>query len=467
MASNKKKKPVRRKYNPMAEVIRINKVLSEINASGEIQSVVESVNKATSELVDNNGFTVAAQILENRTIIKDFSNSDISIERYTESGKVQVVDKPLVIGYLRDYSGCGHFRMIYPMNMINTKFSYSGKINCTLFPVMLTQEDVVPHVRAFVFQRPIGDDQVHKIDTYKKFQKEYQYKLVGELDDYVFDLPEYHPGYDTSYVRDTRTLLHNLNKMDEVIVSTVNLKNELARLGVTTKITVIENCLPKHLYETDVKRFKISQRDTKPTIAFTGSNFHYNNEKQLDGDFAGNIKDFILKNLDNYKFMFFGDAPYFLKTEEISAKILIVPPTNPVEYATNLKKYRTDFVIGPLSENVFNACKSDLRYLEASAMGSIFIGSKFLGEFTSPYQNCRNTFTVNDSVEDIEAIIAKYSDVNLFNDEIALQYEELEGRWLEKAENLMKYVEVFSTGIGGVHIEQSHPQYESFKDFVK
>ena len=471
MAKNKNKK---RKFNggygrgqnPMAEVLRLNNMLAKIDVNKNVDEAIKKVNQVNNKIVENNTVQVANQLLENRTIIKDFTEGDYSISRYVEKDKVQVVDKPLVVGYLRDYSGCGHFRMVYPMNMINTKFAYSGKINCTLFPVTLTQEDILPHVRSFVFQRPIGDDQTFKIRAYKKFQEQYQYKLIGELDDYVFDLPEYHPGYENNIIRNVRSLLVNLRLMDEIIVSTNNLKKELIELGIDTKITVIENTLPKYLYQTDVKRFKFSDI-IKPKIAFTGSNFHYNNSKQLDGDFSGAIKEFIIKNVDNFEFVFFGDAPYFLKKEVNEGKIIIVPYTNTVEYSTNLKKYRIDFVIAPLVENLFNSCKSDLRYLEASAMGSVFIGYKFLNGLSSPYQTNRLTLDENSTVEDIENIIKKYSTKDLFNDEISSQYNELDDRWLENTANLLKYIEVYSSGIKGLIIEQDHPQYEEFKPFIR
>lgn len=469
--AKKKKKYTGYAKNPMKEVMRINKMLSEISVEENVNAAIQKVNQVNNKIVENNTVQVANQLLANQTIIKAFTDDSYAIERYVEKEPVQVVDKPFVIGYIKDYSGCGHFRMIYPMNMINTKFSHTGKINCSIFPAMLTQDDVVPHVRAFVFQRPIGEDQVFKINAYKKFQAQYQYKLIAELDDYVFELPEYHPGHDENFIKNTRSLLTNLNNVDEVIVSTENLHRQLSALGVTSRIKVIKNYLPKHLYQTDVKRFRFNDI-TKPKIAFTGSNFHYNNLKKLDGDFSANIKEFIIKNIDVYDFIFFGDAPYFLKQFVDEGKIVIIPFTNPVEYANNLKKIRVDFVIAPLSENLFNACKSDLRYLEASAMGSIFIGSRFINVderegFTSPYQYNNNVFDTSTTVEQLEAIIEKFKNKDKFNEEISIQYDELEDRWLENPKNILEYVEVFSTGVKGLVIEEDHPQFENLGKEVK
>lgn len=470
MSKKKNKNKVKKKYigghtNPMKEAIRINNILSKINIDDSVTESINKVNQLNNKILENNSVQVATQILENNSVIKKMTDDSYRIQTYVEKDAVEVVNKPYVIGYLKDYGGCGHFRMIYPMNLINSRFSFSGKINCTLFPNMLVQDDLVPHVRAFVFQRPITEESTYAINAYKKFQKEYQYKLIAELDDYVFEVPSYHPAYSTNTIEHTRMLLLNLAKMDEIIVSTENLKNGLIELGITNKITVIENYLPKYLYKTDVKRFRLNDIK-KPTIAYTGSDYHYNNSLKLDGDFSENIKEFILKNIDNYNFIFFGNVPEFLREHANDGKIVIVPFTNPVEYSTNLKNYRADFFIAPLAENMFNACKSDLRYLESSAMGSVFIGSKFTGEFTSPYQKCPITITADSTVEDIEKIINSNLNKDNFNNILSEQYDSLDNRWLENNQNIFKYVEAYSSGVAGVKVDEDHPQYGQVKDFL-
>lgn len=465
--SNKKKKRVYRapSKDPMKEITRLNKMLENIDVVGNVDASLKKVNQINNKIIESNTMQIANNLLEKKTIIKAFSNDELTIERYTANTKVEIADKPLIIGYLRDYGGCGHFRMIYPMNMINSKFSHTGKINCTLFPTMMYQDNVIPHVRSFVFQRPIGEDQIYKINAYKKYQKDYQYKMIGELDDYIFEYPEYHPGYEHNTIKQLRTLYVNLSKMDEITVSTDNLKNELIELGLTNKITVIKNYLPKHLYETDVKRYRL-QEIKKPKIAFTGSNFHYNNEKKLEGDFNDNIKEFILDNNETYDFLFFGDYPYFVKDLVDEGKITIVPFTNPVEYAANLRKYRIDFVIAPLAENVFNSCKSDLRYLESAAIGALFIGSKFTGKLTSPYQRNKITFTKNTTKEQLKELIETYSNnLELFNKELDQQYQDISSRWLENINNIMEYIEVYTNGIKGLKLTETHPQYYQFRNF--
>src|ERR1035437_633069 len=103
----------------MKEIIRINKILNNIDVDKNVDSAITKVNELNNKILENNSIQVATQILENTTVIKRFTDDSHHIPTYVEEGPVQVVNKPFVIGYLKDYGGCGHFRMIYPMNLIN------------------------------------------------------------------------------------------------------------------------------------------------------------------------------------------------------------------------------------------------------------------------------------------------------------------------------------------------------------
>lgn len=468
-SKNKKKKfngGFSRSTDPMKEILRITSLLNKIDVDKSVDDVVAKVTSTNNKIIESTSVQIANELLDKKTVIKEFTDNTYSIPSYVEDGPVQLVNKPFILGYLKDYGGCGHFRMIYPMNLINSRFSFTGKINCTFAPKMIVQNDIIPHVRAIVFQRPTGDMANYAVKTYKHYQPQYQYKLIAELDDYVFEVPKYNPLHDKNTVEETRSLLMNLSMMDEIMVSTDTLKEELIKLGLTNKITVMLNHLPKYLYQTDLKRYRLSNI-TKPRIIYNGTDSHYNNAKNMQGDFINNISEFIIKNIDNYEFIFFGNVPNFLKKYVELGKIIVVPVTNPVEYATMLRKTRADFVIAPLTENIFNSCKSDLKYLESSAIGAVFIGTKFIHGLNSPYQSNRVTFDENSTVEDIENIISKYKDKDIFNEELAIQYDDLDGRWLENNNNIFKYVEVFSNGIDGVTITEDHPQYSAINEHLK
>ena len=154
----KQKKKRNKSYQPkgpMAEINRISRIIDKISVDDTINKSISKLNEVNEKIANNNTIDTAKTLLYNQTIIKNITNPEHTIERYFVDNidEVEVVDKPFVVGYARDYSGCGHFRMIYPMNMINSKYSQSGKINCILYPLPVTQDDIVKHVRCFVFLR--------------------------------------------------------------------------------------------------------------------------------------------------------------------------------------------------------------------------------------------------------------------------------------------------------------------------
>lgn len=404
-------------------------------------------------------------VMVNPTTPEDTLQVTVSVPTAEAIGPVALVEKPYVYGYTSDFSGSAQFRMIFPFNSINSHFGHTGKIQCMVQNQIITQEDILPFVRAFWFKNPYENNRTFEIYVYKKYQEKYQYKLIAELDDYVFEYPEWHPLYGTFTIDNARTLLDNLRKVDEVVVSTENLKNLLIELGVDTPITVVPNLLPKAYYGTDVsKRYRLKDIE-RPTILYNGSNYHYG---KSNGDFDGPVKDFILRNLDNVNFIFMGvgrradgslTLPDYLQQPAKEGRIKIMPHYSATEYPYALRQLRPDFVIGPLRKCSFNSAKSDLRYLESAAVGAIFIGQTF-EDGTSPYQFTRNGF---ESAEDIEAVIARLKNKDVFNEELKIQYEGLSTRWLDDVNNLLNIVKIFGDGIKGVQLTPEHEQYNQFK----
>jgi len=405
-------------------------------------------------------------VMVNPNAPEDTLQANVSVPTAAAIGPVALVEKPYVYGYTSDFSGSAQFRMIFPFNAINAHFGHTGKLQCMVQNQIVTQEDILPFVRAFWFKNPFESNRSYEIYVYKKYQERYQYKLIAELDDYVFEYPEWHPLHGKFTIDDARNLLDNLRKVDEVVVSSENLKRLLVELGVNTPITLMPNLLPKAYYGTDIsKRYRLKDI-AKPTILYNGTNYHYGNS---NGDFDGPIKEFILKNLDNYNFIFMGvgrrldgslTLPDYLQVPAKEGRIKIMPHYAPTEYPYALRQLRPDFVIAPLAECAFNEAKSDLRYLESASTGAIFIGQSFANG-NSPYKYCRNVF---EKASDIEEIVNRLLNKDTFNEALKLQYEELNTRWLDDVNNLLNIVKIFGEGLNGVQLTPEHEQYNQFKN---
>lgn len=440
----------------------------------------EMIEKVSAKVLSTHSNNLLSQVNEtaenylSKTVLvnpnepEDTMQYNVSVPSAEAVGRVLLVDKPYVYGYTSELSGSSQFRMVFPFNSINSHFSHTGKIRCMVQSQAITQEDILPFVRTFWFKNPFEDQWSFAINVYKKYQERYQYKLIAELDDYVFEYPEWHPLSGTFTIDNAINLLDNLSKVDEVVVSTENLKNLLISLGVQTPITVFQNLLPKSYYGTDIsRRYRLKNID-KPTILYNGSNYHYG---KSNGDFEGEIKTFILNNLDNYNFIFMGvgrrgdgslSLPDYLQTPAKEGRIKIMPHYSATEYPYALRQLRPDYVIAPLRNCRFNAAKSDLRYLEAAAVGAVFIGQSF-EDGSSPYQFNRNTFS---SAKDISSIIESLKDKDAFNTELKIQYDQLNTRWLDDVNNLLNLVKIMGHGINGVKLTPEHEQYEQLKSRI-
>lgn len=107
-------------------------------------------------------------------------------------------------------------------------------------------------------------------------------------------------------------------------------------------------------------------------------------------------------------------------------------------YPTVFAKYalKSKFIIAPLQDNIFNRCKSDLKYLESAAIGRVCLCSD-VGEYKKvahPMQIIPNDADFNK----IEYIVNRAT--KHYDEIIRHQYKVLNERWLDPN----KYIELFS-----------------------
>lgn len=381
-------------------------------------------------------------------------NPNKSFELTTQEGKLMKVQKNLVLSYVSDAAGCGHIRNIFPMTYMNSLFGKTGRFNIIMSPVMIFQHDVLLRTRSIFFQRTMSPSLIKAIQSYKNNQKKYGYKMIYDIDDFIWQGPEegecipaYNFGGKSISDEVRKSSFEIMNMMDIVCVSTKFLGEYIKDHGVTNpEIKVVYNTVPQYFWGPNRKR-PIQKKIEKPTFLWSGSPTHYSNQDKLKGDMDNVWCEWIIKNVKDNKINFvqMGGLPFFF--EPIKNKIKVIGWVNSFQYPIAVKSGRADFLIGPLVPNFFNASKSDIKAAEAYAVGAVFIGNTWKGtkyeKYPSPYDDCPVNVPYNISYEDLDKIIWDLTEPANYNKIIQQQYQIMDnnGRWLES----QKYIQMMTS----------------------
>lgn len=382
---------------------------------------------------------------------KSFKPSEIDVGVNAPTQQVQV-QKSFLLSFVSDATGCGHIRNIFPMTYLNAVYGKDAQCLPIVSPVFIWQDDILMRTRAILFQRQMSVGHYQAILQYKAQQPKYKYKMVWDIDDFIWGhnelqggtkddgVPSYNFGYHgiTEEVKEYSVKI--MEQMDLITVSSPFLKEYIENtLQLKVPVKVVHNSVPKYFWGNKRKAEK-KNPIVKPRILYSGSPTHYSNQDKLLGDFDNAFKDFLLSNVMNNKIelIVMGDIPFFL--EPVREKIQFIPWLNSYQYHLGVKSAKADFSIGPLVPNNFNYSKSYIKYQEACAEGMVFIGSTFENGKPSPYDICELKVKESATVKDLENLIfGVASDPIKFNQIVKKQYDWLDrtGGYLESK----KYVE--------------------------
>jgi len=332
--------------------------------------------------------------------------------------------KNLVLSYVSDYNGCGFIRNILPTTYLNAVFGSREDIRVITSPVMIFQPDILQRTRSILFQRTMGDGMIDSVRKYKEMQKKYKFKMIYDIDDYVWgdDIPDYNMGY--TIPQSTRSSsLEIIKLMDIVCVSTTYLKDSLIAMGINeNKIEVVHNTLPQFLWGLDKKPLK-TEKIIKPTVLWSSSPSHWDNQNKLYGDMDNSWREWIIKSVkeDKINYIQLGGLPWFF--EEIRDKIRYCEWINTLHYPHLIKSFNTDFGISPIVDNIFNYAKSPLKYQEYCVSGIVGIGTVFDDNKNSPYEVSITKVSNNITVDEIDDLVFnKLVYPEVYNKIIADQY---------------------------------------------
>lgn len=362
------------------------------------------------------------------------------------------IRKNILLSYVSDATGCGHIRNVFPVTYLNALFGKSQDVVPIISPMFIFQEDILIRTKAILFQRQMSPEHYNIIKKYKEMQPQYGYRMIYDIDDFIWGANEQQggtkedgvPTYNFGWRGITNPIKHYsleiMKLMDHITVSSEYLKYWINQVeGVNVPCEVVHNSVPMYFWGNTRKSGKKAPIQV-PHVIYTGSPTHYHNGDRLLGDFENSYKDFVIKNVINGKIKFtcMGDLPWFF--EGIKDKITVIPWLNSYQYHLGVKGAKADFAIGPLVPNNFNYSKSYIKYQEACAEGIPFVGSVFVNGKPSPYDHCILKTPSDITVDGIEKIIfGLSSNIEEYNKVLMGQYKWLDatGGYLESP----KYVQ--------------------------
>ena len=296
----------------------------------------------------------------------------------------------LIDGKTNYYSTSSYIRLLSPLNEISNDFSIriiDNDSDSQFYNDLLNNNKILD---VLILQRDIIDKANLDSDLIKslfKILKKNNIKIIFDIDDDLLNIDKTHVDYDKySNLKDILEFI--ITQSDLITVSTEYLKNQLIELN--KNIIIIPNTLLK-LWDLNQKQInKLNSRETI-TIGYFGTRTH-GQDLQIIKTAITNIKErFPKKNIlietvgisyenqnwikkheipNNYK-----DNPtikdklknfiqYFLN------KFNLLPSSLPycdfIKWIKNETKW--DIGIAPLEDNNINKSKSNLKYLEYTAL---------------------------------------------------------------------------------------------------
>jgi len=280
---------------------------------------------------------------------------------------------PRYVNYLADYSGCGHWRILWPESVINMRGD--GMSQSTT--AMIVDPRWYTGVKCVKVQRQASSQQKEFVKFLKNIQQEYGFKIIYEVDDVVFKevIPDYNKfkfAFDTEEIR--QNCIDIINMVDEVTVTCDFMKRLYQKKTGQQNITVIPNFIPNgwmgQLYDKDRIISGFKQNRNRPRILYTGSGAHYDVDNKTGGkDDLSEVRDFIRKTVKKYQWVFVGAFPPQLADLVQQKEIEFYPWQPLLKYPYFINSLNAQLMVAPLEVNDFNKAKSDIKYIEACVLG--------------------------------------------------------------------------------------------------
>jgi hypothetical protein len=219
-------------------------------------------------------------------------------------------------------------------------------------------------------QRPCQD--ARKRMKLVEFCKSMGKKIWIDFDDNLFSLPRENRMFSEVTDQLKRDMVDILKLADVITVSTKALGEFFATLGLVTE--VVPNALNEDITPMCKRYNEIQNKMDKDYIKTEQFLWRGSETHQGDLYYVGMPGIFnAVDNRPNTHWHFLGYDPWYITNAIEPVKYTFHKPDDIMQYFPNLRKLRPQVVHFPLFPNSINYCKSNIAWIEATAVGAVVI----------------------------------------------------------------------------------------------
>lgn len=347
--------------------------------------------------------------------------------------------------YLADYGGCGYYRCMAPDFLLNL-YQKAVIVEST---AMILDPRFYETVETIKFQRQATPPQRDFIKHLRTLANEKKKKLIYEIDDVVFaeDIPLYNRNRVAFVPKEIQDSIKEiLSCMDEILVTCDYFKEYMIEKSGNKNVTVLPNYLAKGWFDRyynlwDLQK-KYEKNKKRPIVAIFASGTHVDviNKVNQQDDFAPVIQQ-IAKTVKDFDWRFYGSFPLPLRPLIDNGSIKYFPWVQLPDFAEAMAKSGAQVTFASLQDNHFNRCKSNIKLIEAGALGLPCVCPDMV-----TYKDAFLKYRTGDEFIDV----LKYTLKNqvTYTEQCKKARAHAEKFWLDDEANLMKHYEAYFTPFG-------------------
>lgn len=233
-------------------------------------------------------------------------------------------------------------------------YSYSDK---TITLDCIASSDLVVIQRDF----PRFYDEYNQIIALARKKKK---RVILDIDDLLLELPENHPDrFELNYNEALLPMFQACHEVDAITVTSLPLKRYLE--SYNSQVFVLPNFLNDELWSLKPPK-KASVNDQHILIGYMGGHSHALDLAQL----ASVLSELFIRYPQKLKFICWGVEPpkeiiQYPNVRHVPLELYHYPA-----FAEFFQKQSVDIFVAPLVDNLFNSCKSAIKFLEYTALGA-------------------------------------------------------------------------------------------------